>query len=74
MSDDCGHLARRAFNVEGILCLPLGDGAESALPLLVNEDMRLEQMIGQLRRLKDVAIDRAPEAEAAFVAACALAQ
>jgi acetolactate synthase-1/3 small subunit len=69
MSHVCGLFARRAFNVEGILCLPVGDGSRSAILLLVNEDARLEQMIRQLRKLEDVlAIQRAPQAQAAFAA------
>ena len=30
MSHVCGLLSRRAYNVEGILCLPIGDGAPNA--------------------------------------------
>jgi acetolactate synthase-1/3 small subunit len=54
MSHVCGLFARRAFNVEGILCLPVGDGATSRIWLQVNEDERLEQMIKQLQKLEDV--------------------
>ena len=54
MSHVCGLFSRRAFNVEGILCMPVGDGAESRIWLLVNEDARLEQMIKQLMKLEDV--------------------
>jgi acetolactate synthase-1/3 small subunit len=67
MSHVCGLFARRAFNVEGIVCVPLGDGARSAVLLLVNDDDRLEQMIRQLRKLEDVVdIGRAEEARQAF--------
>ena len=60
MSHVCGLFARRAFNVEGIVCLPIGDGTRSAVLLLVHDDERLEQMIRQLRKLEDVvAIERA---------------
>ncbi|WP_421720649.1 ACT domain-containing protein [Aeromonas salmonicida] len=31
MSHVCGLFARRAFNVEGILCLPLKDGKQSRI-------------------------------------------
>lgn len=73
MSHVCGLFARRAFNVEGILCLPIGDGAESAVLLLVHDDERLEQLIRQLAKLEDVrAIVRTDEAAAAFSAAAAL--
>ena len=54
MSHVCGLFSRRGYNVEGILCLPVGDGARSRIWLLVNEDTRLEQMIRQLHRLEDV--------------------
>ena len=54
MSHVCGLFARRAFNVEGILCMPVGDGARSVVLLLVHEDDRLEQVVRQLRKLEDV--------------------
>jgi len=67
MSHVCGLFARRTFNVEGILCLPVGDGARSVILLEVNEDARLEQLVRQLRKLEDVLeIQRAPEAREAF--------
>ena len=69
MSHVCGLFARRGFNVEGILCLPVGDGTCSVILLVVNDDARLEQLIRQLRKLEDVLeVHRAPEAQAAFVA------
>jgi acetolactate synthase-1/3 small subunit len=69
MSHICGLFARRAFNVEGILCLPVGDGRRSVILLAVNEDARLEQMIRQLRKLEDVLeVRRKPEARNAFAA------
>jgi acetolactate synthase-1/3 small subunit len=54
MSHVCGLFARRAFNVEGIVCTPVGDGATSVVLLLVKEDARLEQVLRQLRKLEDV--------------------
>lgn len=54
MSHVCGLFARRAFNVEGILCTPVGDGSFSRIWLLVHEDSRLEQMIRQAEKLQDV--------------------
>ena len=45
MTHVCGLFARRAFNVEGILCLPIQDSNQSRIWLLVNDDQRLEQMI-----------------------------
>lgn len=67
MSHVCGLFARRGFNVEAMLCLPVGDAACSIVVLVVNEDQRLEQMTRQLRKLEDVLeIHRAPELRAAF--------
>ena len=43
MSHVVGLFARRAYNVEGILCMPIGDGAVSRIWLMVGEDARLEQ-------------------------------
>lgn len=61
--------ARSGFNVEGIICLPIGDRTCSVVLLVVNEDERLEQLIRQLRKLEDgLAIHGAPEARAAFAA------
>ncbi|RPJ61552.1 MAG: acetolactate synthase 1 small subunit [Acidobacteria bacterium] len=54
MSHVCGLFSRRAFNVEGILCMPIGDGHRSRIWLLVNEDERLENMVKQLDKLEDV--------------------
>ena len=54
MSHVCGLFSRRAFNVEGILCMPIGDGQRSRIWLLVNEDERLENMVKQLHKLEDV--------------------
>ncbi len=54
MSHVCGLFARRAFNVEGILCMPVGDGAESRIWLLVFDDARLPQMVAQVEKLEDV--------------------
>lgn len=54
MTHVCGLFARRAFNVEGILCMPVGDTGESRIWLLVFDDARLEQMIAQVEKLVDV--------------------
>ena len=54
MSHVVGLFSRRAFNVEGILCLPVGDGRRSRIWLLVAEDQRLPQMVRQLEKLEDV--------------------
>ncbi len=69
MSHVCGLFARRGFNVEGILCLPVGDATCSLALLVVNEDERIEQLMRQLRKLEDVLeIHRAPEVRLAFAA------
>ncbi len=69
MSHVCGLFARRAFNVEGICCVPIGDSTRSVILLDVDEDARLPQMIAQLRKLEDV-IEVRPAAagRAAFAA------
>jgi acetolactate synthase-1/3 small subunit len=54
MSHICGLFSRRAFNVEGILCMPIGAGEQSRIWLRVNADHRLEQMVKQLLKLEDV--------------------
>ena len=54
MTHVCGLFARRAFNVEGILCMPVGDGQESRIWLLVHDDERLSQMMKQAEKLEDV--------------------
>jgi acetolactate synthase-1/3 small subunit len=54
MSTICGLFARRAFNVEGILCMPIGDQNRSRIWLMVNEDERLDQLEKQLAKLVDV--------------------
>ena len=54
MSHVCGLLARRAYNMEGIICLPMADRQTSRICLLVNEENRLEQVIKQIGKLHDV--------------------
>ncbi|MGE5945562.1 MAG: acetolactate synthase small subunit [Betaproteobacteria bacterium] len=54
MSHVVGLFSRRSYNVEGILCLPVGDGTQSRIWLLVNEDARLPQMMKQVGKLEDV--------------------
>ena len=53
MTHVCGLFARRAFNVEGILCLPIQGSEHSRIWLLVNDDQRLGQMISQIEKLED---------------------
>lgn len=54
MSHVVGLFSRRAFNVEGILCMPVGDGSTSRIWLSVNEDLRLDQIVRQMEKLEDV--------------------
>ena len=67
MSHVVGLFSRRAFNVEGILCMPVGgenaNGEISRIWLTVNEDARLDQMVKQLEKLEDVRTVRRHGAE-----------
>ena len=54
MSHITGLFSRRAFNLEAILCNAVGDGSESRMFLMVNEDKRLSQLIKELAKLHDV--------------------
>lgn len=54
MSHICGLFSRRAYNVEGIVCIPMEDGSTSKMWLQVNEEMKLEQIIKQVKKLPDV--------------------
>ena len=54
MSHITGLFARRAFNLEGILCAQIEDGSKSRMYLLVNNDDSLEQIIKQIEKLYDV--------------------
>jgi len=47
MSHVCGLFARRAYNVEGILCLPLEDGRRSRIWLRVAR--QLEKLLDVLQ-------------------------
>ncbi|MGO9451955.1 MAG: ACT domain-containing protein [Candidatus Binataceae bacterium] len=67
MTHVCSLFSRRAFNLDAIICLPTGDGAQSVVALIVNEDERLDQLIRQLGKLEDVLdVQRAPELRATF--------
>lgn len=54
MSHITGLFARRAFNLEAILCVPETDRAHSRMLLLVANDPKLEQVERQLAKLHDV--------------------
>jgi acetolactate synthase I/III small subunit len=67
MSHVVGLFSRRAYNVEGILCLLIGDRSRSRIWLLLDEDGRLAQMIKQVAKLEDViSIRRHPGEHAVF--------
>jgi acetolactate synthase I/III small subunit len=73
MTHVCSLFSRRAFNLDAIICLPIGDGTQSAVLLMVNENQRLDQLIRQLAKLEDVLqVERAPEFRSTFegVAEC----
>ena len=54
MSQITGLFARRAFNLEGILCTGLRNGSLSRVILFVTKDNRLDQIVKELERLYDV--------------------
>ncbi len=67
MSHICGLFARRAFSLEGILCLPVGDGSTSRMWLQVREYDRLPQVVLQLEKLEEVlSVRRLPESDTTF--------
>lgn len=63
MSHIVGLFSRRAYNVEGILCMPVGSGETSRIWLMVNEDSRLDEMVKQVEKLEDVFAVRRHSAE-----------
>jgi len=63
MSHVCGLFARRAFNLDGIACLPVGDGSRSRVWLAIEDDRRVDQMVKQLQKLRDVIEVRLHKAE-----------
>jgi acetolactate synthase-1/3 small subunit len=67
MSHVCGLFSRRAFNVDGILCMPLPNGDTSRIWLRVLEGERLAQVESQLHKLHDVHdVQRHPPGHAVF--------
>jgi len=54
MSHICGLFARRAFNMGGILCMPLGIGKMSKIWIKVEQSGQVGQIVKQLRKLEDV--------------------
>ena len=49
-----GLFARRAFNLEGILCGPLAGSDLSRMLLLVGAQVRFDQVVRHLEKLHDV--------------------
>jgi acetolactate synthase I/III small subunit len=67
MSHVCGLFSRRAFNVDGILCMPLANGDTSRIWLRMREAERLAQVESQLLKLHDVrTVRRHPPEYAVF--------
>ena len=67
MSHVCGLFSRRAFNVDGILCMPLPNSDTSRIWLRVREGERLSQVERQLEKLHDVhSVRRHPPDHAVF--------
>jgi acetolactate synthase-1/3 small subunit len=67
MSHVCGLFSRRAFNVDGILCMPLPNSDNSRIWLRVREGDRLAQVESQLHKLHDVYdVRRHPPGHALF--------
>jgi acetolactate synthase-1/3 small subunit len=56
MSHLCGLFARRGYNLEGILVMPIHSqhDEQSRIWLLVNEEEKLSQVIRQTEKLLDV--------------------
>lgn len=54
MSHVCGLFSRRAYNMDGILCLPVDDGKMSRIWIRVDSNGQLEQIVKQLQKLEDV--------------------
>lgn len=54
MSHVSGLFARRAYNIEGILCGKLKDAVHSRMFLMIKESERLDTMLKQIGKLEDV--------------------
>ncbi|MCP3927443.1 MAG: ACT domain-containing protein [Desulfobacterales bacterium] len=66
LSQVAGLFARRAFNLEGILCLSIGDKTKSIIKLLVNKDDRISQIVKQLEKLYDISGVKVKEDDQSF--------
>ncbi|WP_432736055.1 acetolactate synthase small subunit [Maridesulfovibrio sp. FT414] len=54
MSQITGLFSRRNFNLEGIICGPVGEGDKSRMILTVADNSKLEQIVLHLEKLYDV--------------------
>jgi len=54
MSHITGLIARRGFNLEGILCGTSDDSSKSIMFLLMRKNEMLDKIVGQLEKLEDV--------------------
>ena len=54
MTHVCSLFSRRAYNLEGIAVLPVGDTIMSRIWLKVVEENKLDQIVKQLEKLQDV--------------------
>ena len=54
MSQITGLFARRAFNLEGIVCFPEADAVQRRMVLMVCKNPRMNQLVKQLAKLYDV--------------------
>ncbi len=54
MSHICGLFSRRVYNMDSILCMPVGDGKQSRIWLRVDGNGQLDQIVKQLQKLEDV--------------------
>ncbi len=54
MANITGLFARRAFNLEGILCAPLPETETSRIFISLNREDNVDQIVKQLRKLYDV--------------------
>lgn len=54
MSHICGLFSRRAFNMEGILCMPADDNRTSRIWIRTEANGQLDQIVKQLQKLEDV--------------------
>ena len=67
MSHVCGLFSRRAYNLEGIIVLPIGKTTFSRIWLKVIEENKLDQIVKQLEKLPDVkTVTRHPQGQSIF--------